>query len=199
MVEGSVTDGMTEEISVELGTGVDTSVELAVVEDSVPGRGVGIDVEEIELGDTVSEEVMDVGGRLLVTIVELVELPSVGGNEVDDSDGIGVVTDTVLITSVPDVEIVSEGVGSCVGPVSEGVGSGVGSEDVTLMELVSEGMGTDELTSPAVEDSEGVGTVVTLPDSEGIGAEEVTESLGGTSEGVGTELGCSVEDSEGVG
>lgn len=198
----------TDERVLGVGRGVDTSelVELTV-EGSELVMGVGSDVVEGGgVGGTLSVEI-EVDGTLVVSMDEVVELPSVGGKEVEDPVGIEVdVTDTELGISVPGVVTDSEGVGSDVEPDSEGVGSGVendsegvgsveDSEAVTFPELDSEGVGT-EITS---EDSEGGGTEVTLLDSEGVGTDEVSESLGGTSEGVGSELVSIAEDSEGVG
>ena len=217
---GSETDDGVEMTVEEVGTstelgGVDVGTsELVELTDSVLEIGVGSEEidEGVGVGGTLSDEVRDVGGTLLVTLIELVELLSVGGD--DELEGIEVAEEVIgseLVMSVG-VEIVSEGVDTEVDSVPVTLieldeSETVGIDEVTSPVDVSEGVGTDEVTSPdslevadevTSPDSLEVADEVTSPDSLGV-ADEVTDSLGVDSEGVGTELDSLIEVSEGVG
>jgi hypothetical protein len=179
-LELEVTGGGRVDVSMVVGgKGTEVNVGITVVGTSLGvdggSLGVGRTSELVELMDSVVDGVtigvggtsvdgIDVGGRLVVSM-EDVELLSVGGSELEVSEGMGV----ALPVSDPGMDVVGSDVTDT---VAEPLLVGGGSEDVTLMTLESDEMGR------AVEDSETGGIDVTLLVSDGVGSDTVTDSLG---------------------
>jgi hypothetical protein len=186
-LELEVTGGGRVDVSMVVGgKGTEVNVGITVVGTSlgVVGTSLGVDggslgvgrtSELVELMDSVGDGVtigvggtsvdgIDVGGRLVVSM-EDVELLSVGGSELEVSEGMGV----ALPVSDPGMDVVGSDVTDT---VAEPLLVGGGSEDVTLMTLESDEIGR------AVEDSETGGIDVTLLVSDGVGSDTVTDSLG---------------------
>jgi hypothetical protein len=179
-LELEVTGGGRVDVSMVVGgKGTEVNVGITVVGTSLGvdggSLGVGRTSELVELMDSVVDGVtigvggtsvdgIDVGGRLVVS-TEDVELLSVGGSELEVSEGMGV----ALPVSDPGMDVVGSDVTDT---VAEPLLVGGGSEDVTLMTLESDEMGR------AVEDSETGGIDVTLLVSDGVGSDTVTDSLG---------------------
>jgi hypothetical protein len=179
-LELEVTGGGRVDVSMVVGgKGTEVNVGITVVGTSLGvdggSLGVGRTSELVELMDSVVDGVtigvggtsvdgIDVGGRLVVSM-EDVELLSVGGSELEVSEGMGV----ALPVSDPGMDVVGSDVTDT---VAEPLLVGGGSEDVTLMTLESDEIGR------AVEDSETGGIDVTLLVSDGVGSDTVTDSLG---------------------
>jgi hypothetical protein len=179
-LELEVTGGGRVDVSMVVGgKGTEVNVGITVVGTSLGvdggSLGVGRTSELVELMDSVVDGVtigvggtsvdgIDVGGRLVVSM-EDVELLSVGGSELEVSEGMGV----ALPVSDPGMDVVGSDVTDT---VAEPLLVGGGSEDVTLMTRESDERGR------AVEDSETGGIDVTLLVSDGVGSDTVTDSLG---------------------